>query len=275
MKVSFTLPGEAAQPYVSTYYLFEDDSRLIDDAQRADCGHLRFLIEGSGTQFLPIGKRAAMTPVMLTGPHSKASRFRLNGPFRFMGCSLRARAWGGLVAQTAEHMSESGGDALLFLRSPPDTLLQALKTCATLEQMVPFLDAYLTQQIRPLPAEHEAIIEAIRAWLFADAFPKVEALYAQCALGERQVTRISNRYWGAPPKSLARTYSALRTASKILTSGGIIPDDAIGHYADRPHLIREVKRVTGMTPRHLGTINDKILQLTLGANFFRELMPLT
>ncbi len=275
MHLSFAEPAAPILPYVSVYYLFEEDRPLIDDSQRADCGHLRLFLEGDGHQNLPNGTRIQSSPVMLLGPHSVASRFTVRGPLRFVGCSLKPRAWGGgLLTFEADDLLDGGCDGSAGLKGQNEVLTARLKECETITEMAPILDHYFTGLIRPLPPEHDAVVEAIRAWLKADIFPDVEALYAVCKPSERQVARISNRYWGAPPKSLARKYGALRTASHILNHAGAVPEAARHHYADHSHLIREIKRVTGMTPRQLNTISNMILRITLDEQHFRELQPL-
>jgi hypothetical protein len=86
--------------------------------------------------------------------------------------------------------------------------------------------------------------------------------------------RISNIYYGSPPRALARTYGALKTASSIVMNEGRIPDEAIAHYADAPHLIREVKRVTGQTPRQLMNSSSPVMRITLHPSNFKELEPI-
>jgi AraC-like DNA-binding protein len=275
MRLTFAPTHAHIAPFATTYYLFEDDQPLIDDSQRADCGHLRLFLNGNGRQNLPNGERIETTPAMLMGPHNRSSRFNVRGPLRFAGVSLRPRAWGGLFALDANTILNGGCDGAPFLSPLTGTVIERLKRCAVVDDMAPILDAFLMEHIRPIPPEHIAVIEEIRLWLKSTLFPDVEVLYAACALSDRQVTRIANRYWGSPPKGLARKYGALRTASHILENDGAIPAEATAHYADRSHLIREVRAVTGMTPRQLHTITNMIMRITLSEGNFRELLPLS
>ena len=185
------------------------------------------------------------------------------------------RAWGGgLLKIEASDVLDSGCDGAGSFQDGETALIAQLAELDEIGEMAPLLDAFFLPRLRPLPAEHDAVVEAIRAWLKADLFPDVEALYATCRPSERQVARISNRYWGAPPKSLARKYGALRTVSQIMNCGGTVPDEARAHYSDHSHLIREVKRVTSMTPRQLHTISNMIMRISLSEEHFRELQPL-
>jgi AraC-like DNA-binding protein len=273
VQLSFAAPHQRLLPFTTTYYMFEDDHPIIDDGQRADCGHLRIFLDGSGYQRMPDGNRIESSPFMLMGPHAMASRFVVRGPLRFVGLSLRARSWGGLVDLEASAILNSGCDGAPWLAPDALTLIDQLRPCTSIEEMAPLLDAFFIARIKPIPDQHIAVNAAIAAWLKSAHFPDVDALYATCDLSARQVTRIANSYWGAPPKALASKYGALRTASHIMESGGIIPDAATAHYSDSSHMIREVKRVTGMTPRQLHTISNAIMRFTLHETNFRELEP--
>ncbi len=253
--------------------MFESDQVLIDDLQRADCGHLRLFLEGAGHQTTPDGKTVEVAQVQAMGPHLVASRFSVNGPLRFIGMSMRPAAWGGILKVEASALRDSGVDGAALLRAPSKLLLAQLKEQTNLADMAPLLDAFFSATIRPIPAEHSFLNERIRAWLAASLYPDVDDLYAACALTDRQVTRICNKYWGAPPKALARKYGALRTASRLLAADGELPAEALAHYADKPHLIREIKRVTGLPPRRLMTISHMIMRMTLHEANFRELQP--
>jgi AraC-like DNA-binding protein len=274
MQLSFANPDRALRPYITAYYLFEDDAAVIADTQRADCGHIRFFLDGHGFQTLPNGEHMASTPIMLMGPHSKYSHFNVQGPLRFAGCSLMPCAWGGLLRCEASSLLDGACDGASFLAVEDDDLIARLAQCRSIEGMAPILDAVLLQRISDIPPEHIRVNGTIQAWLKSSLFPDVQTLYAACKLGERQVSRIGNRYWGAPPKALSRKYGALRTASHILKNDGAVPDEARHHYSDASHLIREVKRVTGMTPRQLKSISNMILRITLDETHFRELNPI-
>ena len=90
-------------------------------------------------------------------------------------------------------------------------------------------------------------------------------------MSDRQLARIANRYWGAPPKALARKYTALKTASHIVARDGDVPAEALHHYSDQSHIIREVRRVTGQTPRQLRTQASSMMRLALNPANFWEL----
>ena len=150
MELTFAIPHPDLLPYFTVYYMFQDEQALIDDGQRADCGHFRLFLEGNGQQRMPNGHRIESGTYMLTGPHSTASRFVVRGPLRFAGISLRPRAWGGLFNIPASDILDSGCDGEQFLPPGLDTLRTAMQSCANIQEMATLLDSFLLKRIRPI-----------------------------------------------------------------------------------------------------------------------------
>jgi AraC-like DNA-binding protein len=273
MELTFVQPAPQLARYVTTYYLFEEGYTLIEDRQRADIGSLRFFLEGSGFHRFRGGRRAPSHPVSLNGPTNASNVFTVAGPLRFIGIPLLPQAWGGLVRRDANALADDSIDGTQAFSRAPDLLIQRLSSCTTVAEMAPLLDAWLLPQLKPIPDDHKQAIDRIRHWLSDSIFPDITTLYAQFSVTDRQVMRIANRYYGAPPKLLARKYGALKTASHLFQNNGAVPDEAVAHYADRSHLIRDIKQFTGQTPSELRTISSRIMRATLSAENFRELMP--
>ena len=273
MQLSFAVPAPALSHLVATYYLLTEDYSVMEDVQRADTGHLRIFLEGSGYYEFARGKRYALTRFFLNGPFTQHMRSVVQGPVRFIGVALFPESWGGLIGGNASDYTDRAEDAAALLGDAIAPWFDALQSHTTIADMAPVMDAYLTQMIKPVRADRKAAIQTIRAWLADAMFPDIADLYAALPLGERQIMRIANQYFGAPPKSLARTYGALKTASSIVMNDGQIPDEATRHYADQSHLIREVKRVTGQTPRQLMQSSSPVMRITLHPSNFMELEP--
>ncbi len=271
MQLTFATPHLSLSNVIGAYYLIEIEHILIEDAQRADVGQIRLMLQGLGHIQFSGSPPVEAAPASILGPSTVYSTAMLHGPVRILGLSLMPRAWGGLLQSQAHVFSNTAADAAPLLPKGTDALIETLRTKENILAMAPLLDAFLQPMLRPLPKGHSHVIEAIRAWLSASAFPRVEDLYASWPLSERQMTRISNRYWGGAPKALANKYGALHTALGIVQQEGSPKADAIAHYADRPHLIREVKRATGQTPRQLKSIANPLLRYSLLPENYREL----
>jgi AraC-like DNA-binding protein len=271
MDLSFATPAQSLSHLVATYYLVNEDYAVMEDSQRADTGHLRIFLCGSGYYQYSRNKRLQSTRFFLNGPFTQHMRSIVQGPIRFLGIALFPEAWGGLIGTSAAEFANHAADARTMLGASADAYFEQMAALTTIEEMVPILDAFLVGLVKPVPSDQRMVIQKIRSWLAAAMFPDVSDLYASVALSERQVMRLANRFYGAPPKALARTYGALKTASAIVMNDGAIPDEAIAHYADKSHLIREVKRVTGQTPRQLMTSINPIMRITLHPSNFKEL----
>lgn len=262
MEWQFIDPAPALTPYIGSYYLATTNRLTVDDVQRADTGQLHFFLEGTGYKDFP-GIRRPANPTSLSGPSFHFQGYALNGPARLFGVSLLPRAWGGMIPCPAETLANIGCNAAELFGLSIGDVHARLRGCETLEAMAPVADAFFLNR-RPLRASgHKPVLDGIRDWLSGALAPDLADLHAQFGLSARQLARIANRYWGAPPKSLARKYAALRTAGHIIEHHGEAPAEALRHYADQSHLIREVKRVTGQTPRQLRTQASFILRTTL------------
>jgi AraC-like DNA-binding protein len=274
MQLEFAEPAPALSHLVATYYLLSEDYSVMEDVQRADTGHLRIFLEGSGYYEFARGKRYPSTRFFLNGPFTQNMRSVVQGPVRFIGVALFPESWGGLLGQSAADFTDRAQDAAAIIGDIADPWFDQLQSLSDIAEMAPVMDAWLTKMVKPVRADRRAVIQAIRAWLADTMFPDISDLYASLALSERQIMRISNTYFGSPPRALARTYGALKTASSIVMNEGRIPAEAIAHYADQPHLIREVKRVTGQTPRQLMHSSSPVMRITLHPSNFKELEPL-
>jgi AraC-like DNA-binding protein len=274
MQLEFADPAPTLAHLVATYYLLSEDYSVMEDVQRADTGHLRIFLGGSGYYEFAKGKRYPSTRFFLNGPFTQHMRSVVQGPVRFIGVALFPSSWGGLLGLNASDFTDSAQDAEPMLGDIADPWFNQLQSLSTIAEMAPVMDAWLTKMIKPVRPDRHMVIEAIRAWLAGAMFPDIADLYARLSLSERQIMRISNAYYGSPPRALARTYGALKTASSIVMNEGRIPEEAIAHYADAPHLIREVKRVTGQTPRQLMNSSSPVMRITLHPSNFKELEPI-
>lgn len=274
MQLTFAEPDARLAPFVSIYYHVRFDYPLIEDFERADVGYLRLMFSGTGFYNYPGNHRDPDRPAMLLGPATETAHYQLQGPLDSFGCVLLPPFWGGIVDAEASDFANRARDAEPVLPGIDD-LWAAIKDASDVRQMGRMMDGFLLQKARALPQDQVAVIERIGDWLSCFPIPAPEALYRACDLSDRQVMRIANRYFGAPPKMLARKFRALRTASRIIGTRGSIPEELADEYADRAHMIREIKHFTGMTPRALQVNSNPIMQVTLHPDNFRAEAPWT
>ncbi len=106
-------------------------------------------------------------------------------------------------------------------------------------------------------------ISIVDDWLLSNTDPDIEALAKSTGLSSRQLERTTKRYYGMPPKKLARKYRALR-AAQGLAHGDSLDDMGLGlAFYDQSHLIREIKAFTGLTPSQLKAGQSPLTQATM------------
>jgi AraC-like DNA-binding protein len=275
MDLTFAEPSPALSSHVSAYYRIKVDQSVIEDTERADVGYLRFMFSGKGHFEHANGTRDHDHPIMLLGPSTQTSRWSISGPLYNFGCVLLPEFWGGIVDAEATDFANRALDASMALGPESGAFFDALLGCDDVIAMGRLMDAFLIRKVRPLAADQLDVIRKIGDWLRSSPIPSPDALYAATEKGPRQVMRIANRHFGAPPSMLARKFRALRTASRLIGTKGQISDTLVDEYSDRAHLSREVKTFTGLTPRQLQVNSNPVLLATLHPSNFRADAPWT
>lgn len=275
MQLSFAMPAPELAPYVSIYYYVYFDYPLIEDYERADVGYLRLMFNGHGFYDYPGGRRDPDCPVMLLGPATATASYSITGPLDSFGCVLLPEFWHGIVDADAGEFANRARDGVSLLGPESLDLFNRMKGMRDVEAMGKMMDAFLIPKIKPLPDDQRAIVGKIGEWLSCMPIPAPEALYDACDLSPRQVMRLANRYFGAPPKMLARKFRALRTASRLIGTKGPVPAELAAEYSDRAHMTREIKHFTGLTPRGLQINSNPVMQVTLHPDNFRAEAPWT
>ncbi len=273
MKLTFAAPTPALALYVSLYYYVDFDYARIEDIERADVGYLRFMFSGNGVYRYADGHSDRSSDTMLIGPSTIVAPYRLTGPMRCFGCVLLPRFWGGIANRSALDFANRTADATELFGAEILELREKLASIDTIEAMALAMDAFLLPKLKPMRSEDTSVIAEIGKWLTALPIAPPEALYGACNLSSRQVMRLSNQYYGAPPKLLSRKFRALRTASQIINSKGSIPDALADEFADKSHMIREIRQFTGLTPRQLQVNSNPLMQATLHPRSFRMEPP--
>ena len=123
-----------------------------------------------------------------------------------------------------------------------------LKAAPELRAVAIFEEMLVTLMKRQKPV-YQAFVSQVNTWLASAAAPDINDLVALTGLSLRQVQRGCNRYFGSPPKELARKYRALRAAVAMTHGDPDLDDLLVEGFYDQSHVIREIKHFTGMTPR--------------------------
>lgn len=237
---------------ISSLYKLRQNVQEFDETERADRAQFRVIIHGQCHYHFADGRVDPGYPVTIIGPTSGTIRIRGTGPAYAVGAGLLPAAWGALMGAEADQMANRAIDATSIFGERSDALLRACSaTDDTQRQFALICDFVADATDAAQEAAPYWFIRLVDAWLVEQANPAVETLVQRTGLGMRQVERLTKRYYGLPPKTLARKYRALRAAS-ALACGEDLDELGLGEtFYDQSHLIREMKRFAGLTPEQI------------------------
>lgn len=266
VRIRYFAPPVALRSYFGSLYIFTVEADDYSDVTRADVPQLRFLLAGRGGRYhFQDGNIAATPKVCLLGPTLGATRFDLLGPARVVGVSLLPAGWMGLYGADVSAMSDRLCDMAAYSCQDYSRLSQDLQEqMLDDEAIIDKVWAFLAERVQPLPNATWRFLETVDEWLTGEPSPRVEVLAQATGISARQLARLTNRFYGAPPKLLARKYRALRCSARIAIdreNWQILCDD--GTFYDQSHFIREIKHFIGLTPHQLLHEPSAVAQLTL------------
>lgn len=250
LKLDYLPPPADLCDYISAFYMFESDENGIDDLERADIAQLRVILSGEARLVFRDGHELAFPRAAIFGPRLEATRVVATGsPMRLFGAGLLPAGWCSAIALPANDFVNTVTPAAELLGAAMVPYLEALAAMRDFGAMVDLTVATARQLFSAARHAPMEFIKAVDHWLQSSLAPDVGDLAAQTGLSRRQVERLAKQYYGAPPKFLVRKYRALRVANLIAQGKGDWHDFVDQGFYDQPHLIREIKQFTGMTPK--------------------------
>jgi AraC-like DNA-binding protein len=276
--IDYIAPPAAVSDYVTTLYHFRCDEAVIRDIQPASVGHLVLFPHGKGMMHFRAGHSDPNHEIAVMTPLSQATPIVVDGPFHAIGAALTPLGWAALTGLHAgEHRDrmhparEILGDDIVpvgerVIREYRAGTLSG-RDCA-LE-----LADYIASRVTRVNQRHAELIRTVNRWLGFSLNPKMDDLLRSAAYSERQVQRLVERYFGLPPKALARKYRALRTAA-LLSFPQLTPEyeaDIADAFFDQSHMIREINLFAGRTPAQLSNTDTPFLNEMIDPKNFREL----
>ncbi len=276
--LDYIAPPLDLSDYVTTFYHFRCDEAVIRDIQPAAVGHLSFFMRGTGAMHFPDGTSDPSNLVNLLTPFSRAAPFEVDGPFHSAGAALSPLGW---AALTGLHAGEHGNrlypasDWLGEEIAELGIRVSAAYNAGTMtgQGCADELSEFIRTHLKPVNARHRELIRQVSRWVSEAIDPDVSVLMQKVAYSERQTQRLTERYFGLPPRALARKYRALRAAA--LLSLPMLSDEMeaqIGEaFYDQSHMIREIRLFAGRTPARLSDKENPFLSEMLHAKNLREI----
>ncbi len=264
VSLSYLAPPEDLSALFGPMYLFVADKLAVSDHTRADFAQIRFMLAGTG-HYVFHGDRHVVPPAScMLGPTTAATRFEVDGPMRVLGISVLPLGWAALLAGDAGAVADDLFDMAARFGPEWSELQEQLCRIRDADEAAALIWPFLQSCIRPPSATETEFVAAVDAWLADERSPRVDALQDMTGLSARQVARLCNRYYGSPPKYLARKYRALRCALILARDNIDWAELCDGAFYDQSHFIREFKHFIGLTPSQLRDNASIVMRLTMG-----------
>lgn len=276
--VDYIAPPASVSDYVTTLYHFRCDEEEIRDIQPASIGHLSLFPFGKGKMIFRGGNRDSNPEIAILTPLSTATPIYVRGPFHVIGAALTPLGWAALTGMHAGENRDRLLEAEGILGSEITALGERLNTEYRLGTMgghdcALALGEYIERAVKPVNARHVELIRRVNTWLGSSLNPDLADLVVQAAYSQRQVQRLTERYFGLPPQKLARKYRALRAAA-LMSFPQLTPEfeaELAEAFFDQSHMIREINLFAGRTPARLNDDDTPFLSEMLDPKNFREL----
>ncbi|QFT76412.1 helix-turn-helix transcriptional regulator [Erythrobacter sp. THAF29] len=249
------VPGDLTD-LVNTFFSIRTEPGTIEETMPAYSAQVIVYSEGSGKLITEDGTTYLSETVSCMAPLMQAVPFTIEGPARLVGASLTPIGWQCLSGMPADEVNNC---------TVPASKVFGEKTIAELEELASNIGDNDAQRIaaaignalhdcRPnLKKRHAGFVSAVTGWLSSELNPDLEELYRRVAVSERTAQRLCRRYFGVSPSRLVKRYRAIRAA--MLLANPELPqamrDEILSAYFDQAHLIRDIRRYTGRTPRAL------------------------
>ena len=245
---------------ISSLYAMQQDSVDYDEVERSDRPQFRIMLSGGGTYHFQTGVADPAFLVTIIGPTSGTVRGIGFGPMDIVGAGLHPAAWVALMGADAERWADRAIDATTVFGDQAMDLFEAVRCAPTTQERFALICTFIDQATKVagniVPFW---FIRVVDEWLLERFDPQVETLVDRTGLSMRQIERLAKRYYGLPPKTLARKYRALRAAA-ALARGDDLDDLGLGEsFYDQSHLIRELKRFAGLTPQQIKNRQSSLL----------------
>lgn len=261
-EIQWIAPAPDLVDFVNTLFVFSAGEGRYETMMPAYTAQLLVFARGRVSIRYPGGGDGESSDIICNAPLLRAAPMVIEGPLTSVGVSFTPLGWAMVSDLPVDevHNSSLSADQVL---SPMhvqqlNAALAELRAGRVAERaLCQAIEAVLRDHARYSKVvrqeEHRAQIEAIERWLASSFSPSVADLYASASISPRQLQRLCKRYFGVPPAQLVKRYRAIRAAMLLAHEDlpGDLRDHAIAAYFDQAHLIRDLRRFTGHTPKNL------------------------
>lgn len=250
----FALPAEPLRRYVTTYYRTDVVCSVrrpcLEDWLHPEWANIRFLGAVTAQSVIGPGSLVPCPAFTVTGPTSRAVRFRL-GSGHSWGIGLLPLGWARLVAARASDYADrfvDGAADPVFAGFAP--LAEALAASGgDHAHELALIEAHMARLLDGPAHPAEATILALHTALVDPETLTVADIAERVGMQVRSLERLSRRAFGFPPKLLLRRQRFLRSIAQFMIDPsrkwlGTLD----GAYHDQSHFVRDFRRFMGMSP---------------------------
>ncbi len=243
---------------VHTFYTLDIAVGQAEEVMPAYSAQIMIFLEGGVEIRFAGGASDPAQSLLINAPQLGYAPCMVHGPVRLVGASLTPAGWLRLAGRPVDQVHDQTlapddvfAPAVLELLQ--EQIAAARAGRITLEVLAEALGSAIAAGPHPLPLGHPATLAVMTEWLASGFDPPLAELHAKVRLSPRQLQRFSRRYFGVAPWQVAKRFRAIRAA--MLLANPLLPadlrDEALASYFDQAHLIRDIRRYTGRTPRQL------------------------
>jgi AraC-like DNA-binding protein len=258
VRLRFALPEASLQSCVTTYYRTDvscpSHTPWLEDWLHPEWANLRFLPRVEAQSVVGSGELQPSPGFTVTGPTSRATRFRL-GSGHSWGIGLLPLGWARLFAaaaasEFADRFADGSTDPRFAAFVP---LYRELAVSdGDYASELALIEAHMARIFAacpPLDPAQEAAILALNAALVDPDLIAVADLAERLGMTVRSAERLSTRAFGFPPKLLLRRQRFLRSLSRFMLDPSLKWIGTIdSQYHDQSHFVRDFRRFMGMSP---------------------------
>jgi AraC-like DNA-binding protein len=259
--------------YLSVFYEFRADLPVFEDQ-----GHVPISRSSASCspaiRHLSLRRRPRAAPrrrsQIVGADHGQRPMSMSSGPIHLFGAGILPAGWGALLGFEASTLVNRVIDAThLFGNALNDVMADALRAAPIAggegrhrQSALARMPAGAADSARPR-SDFTRVVDEWLAASIAHARQVGASRRRGSACRAARSSASARRYYGAPPKLLARKYRALRAAVALVSESQSVDDLIARGFYDQSHLIREVKQFTGHTPRQIKAEPSLLSQLTI------------
>jgi len=256
MRLRYYCPSDRFTHCVTAHAIVDEVDRPATECVPAMLANLHIRLSGGTRYIFDDGVMIKAPRASLIGPTLSAYRMGLEPDLFVITTGFLPEGWARILSLPSHELTDRIIDAeLVWGHAKIERLceqLQAVRCDGA--QVARVVEQFLWQEACLGDTYRTSSAAAIDYWLEHSPDLSLKALQDLLDTGERHMRRLVLASHGTSPKLLAMKYRALRAATGFAVRGPdpqpptVRPDEALHHFADQSHFIRDFRRFTGWTP---------------------------